>query len=334
VDALSFVEELATAEIGETFNQYGRGARAALLRERLAAYLARRSDARVILVGEAPGYRGARISGLPFTSERQLTGEGPAEATATVVQRVLRELGVAGDVLLWNVVPTHPGGERSNRRPTRSEIEGGLVFVRRLARGRRVLAVGRVAERALGAPYVRHPSHGGASAFRDALVRQALGAELAESPPALRQPGQTHAGQDAIGLRELDLAIVDDLPVVSPRVAEVVATQELGTRGSCRLERRLAIVHDHADVPGLVRRLRPALGEGDELVADVDEGRPSHPPAELEVEDATEELERRVDAVDLDRDVVDPDEAGHAPDRTACGTIRRRRTGVRSFFVT
>jgi hypothetical protein len=71
-----------------------------------------------------------------------------------------------GEVLLWNVVPTHPGDERSNRRPTRAEIEAGLPFARELACGRRTIAVGRIAHAATGAPYVRHPSHGGAAAFR------------------------------------------------------------------------------------------------------------------------------------------------------------------------
>jgi hypothetical protein len=42
--------------------------------------------------------------------------------------------------------------------------------VERVAEGRRVLAVGRLAERALGVPYVRHPSHGGASEFRATLA--------------------------------------------------------------------------------------------------------------------------------------------------------------------
>ena len=116
-------------------------------------------------MGEAAGYRGARVSGVPFTSERQLTGRGPAEATATVVHCVLAELGLAEDVLLWNVVPTHPGTERSNRRPTRLEIEAGLPFLEQLARGRQVVAVGRIAEAATGAPYIRHPARGGAEAF-------------------------------------------------------------------------------------------------------------------------------------------------------------------------
>jgi hypothetical protein len=66
-------------------------------------------------------------------------------------------------------VPTHPGDERSNRRPTRSEVAAGVAFARELGRGRRVVAVGRVAAEALGAGYLRHPSHGGAAAFHRGL---------------------------------------------------------------------------------------------------------------------------------------------------------------------
>ena len=171
--AARFVRCLAEAQIGATFNFYAAGAGAEVRRVRLAEYLDARRGAPILLVGEAAGYRGARLSGLPFTSERQLTGFGPAEASATIVQRVLAELGLAGDVLLWNVVPLHPhrpGVPASNRSPTRAETAAGLPFVRELASGRRVLAVGRLAERALAAPYVRHPSHGGATAFRAGLM--------------------------------------------------------------------------------------------------------------------------------------------------------------------
>jgi uracil-DNA glycosylase family 4 len=169
VDAL--VDELARARIGATYNQYATGPRAELLRSRLSAYLVSRAAAPILLVGEAPGYRGARVSGLPFTSERQLTGEGPAEATATIVHRVLDALGLNEDVLLWNVVPTHPGTETGNRPPTRHEIEGGRCFAERLADGRRVVAVGRVAAKALEAPYVRHPSRGGARCFARGIAQ-------------------------------------------------------------------------------------------------------------------------------------------------------------------
>jgi hypothetical protein len=172
---VSFVEELAAAEIGATFNFYREGPRAGLLKRRLEDYLAAREHARFLLVGEAPGYRGARVSGVPFTSERQLTGEGPAEATATIVRRVLMELRLEPDVLCWNAVPTHPGSATSNRPPTTAEVEAGVRFARRLARGRAVIAVGRVAAAAMDAAYVRHPSHCGAEAFRAGLLRFAAG---------------------------------------------------------------------------------------------------------------------------------------------------------------
>jgi uracil-DNA glycosylase len=165
------IEQLARARIGATFNFYRDGHGAGARRERLRAYLESRRDAPLLLVGEAAGYRGARVSGIPFTSERQLTGAGPAEASATIVHRVLAELGLEESVLLWNVVPTHPGTASSNRLPTRAEVRAGLPFAEELARGRRVLAVGRLAEVALGAPYVRHPSHGGAAEFRAGLLR-------------------------------------------------------------------------------------------------------------------------------------------------------------------
>ncbi len=168
---IELVDDLAGAEIGATFNFYRDGERAALLRDRLADYLASRSDAPVLLVGEAPGYRGTRVSGIPFTSERQLSGTGPGEATATIVHRVLGELGLAGSVLLWNVVPTHPGTERTNRRPTRAEVDAGRRFLAPLAVGRRTIAVGRVAQAALGGEYVRHPARGGAREFAEGLSR-------------------------------------------------------------------------------------------------------------------------------------------------------------------
>jgi uracil-DNA glycosylase len=157
--------------IGDTYNQY---ADSPLRRSRLDEYLERAGEAPILLVGEAAGYRGARVSGVPFTSERQLTGTGPAEATATIVHRVLVDLGIVEDVLLWNVVPTHPhrsGEPESNRRPTASEIDAARPFLDGLAAGRCVVPVGRVAEAALGIEGIRHPSHGGAAAFRAGLAR-------------------------------------------------------------------------------------------------------------------------------------------------------------------
>jgi uracil-DNA glycosylase len=164
------IRRLAAAQIGATFNQY---AASALLCERLADYLGRRSGAELLLVGEAAGYRGARVSGIPFTSERQLTGRGPAEVSATIVHRVLDELGLEEQVLLWNVVPTHPhrpGEPSSNRRPQADEIEASRPFLEQLATGRHLVPVGRIAEAAIGKVGIRHPSHGGAQEFRAGLA--------------------------------------------------------------------------------------------------------------------------------------------------------------------
>lgn len=165
-----FVDELARTRIGDTFNQY---AGSELRRSRLAAYLSSRRAATYLLVGEAAGHRGARVSGLAFTSERQLSGTGPAEATATIVQRTLAELGLAEDVLLWNVVPTHPhepGAPLTNRRPSGGEVREAMPFLVELAAGRHAIPVGRLAHSVLGGCYVRHPSHGGSALFREGLL--------------------------------------------------------------------------------------------------------------------------------------------------------------------
>ena len=180
MDAERFVTRLASARIGSTYNFYREGRGAKLRRSRLAAYLDERADTHLLLVGEAPGYRGARISGIPFTSERQLTGSGPAEATATIVHHVMADLEL--DALCWNVVPTHPGTATSNRRPTRAEVVDAAPFLAELTCRRRVIAVGRLAAAVTGAPYVRHPAHGGASAFRAALTAT-IAPRRTPSPP-------------------------------------------------------------------------------------------------------------------------------------------------------
>jgi uracil-DNA glycosylase len=179
VEAERFVARLAAARIGRTFNFYREGAGAEIRRRRLVEYLEARAGAELLLVGEAAGYRGARVSGIPFTSERQLTGRGPAEATATVVWAALAELQL--EALCWNVVPTHPGSATTNRRPTRAEVTASRPFLHEVAAGRRVLAVGRLAAAVTGAPYIRHPSHGGAAGFRAGLLQFSAGGR--PSPP-------------------------------------------------------------------------------------------------------------------------------------------------------
>ena len=69
-----FLNELASVPGTEKiFSPYhGADERAATCRENLARYLAqmRQAQPRVLLVSEAYGYRGARLTGVPITSER------------------------------------------------------------------------------------------------------------------------------------------------------------------------------------------------------------------------------------------------------------------------
>jgi uracil-DNA glycosylase len=138
--------------------------------EALRTYLESRWTAPLLLVGEAPGKDGARWTGVPFTSQRQLRGSGPAEPTATVVQRTLNELGCEGEVLLWNASMLFAAG---NRRPLKTEVDACAHLLDLACRDRTVFAVGRVAQEATGAPYIRHPAHGGSAQFAEG-VRLAL----------------------------------------------------------------------------------------------------------------------------------------------------------------
>jgi hypothetical protein len=193
------VTDLAAAEIGSTFNflsdeepALDRKGGAAIRRGNLLRYLESRTGAKVVALGEAAGYRGARWSGIAFTSERTLAcwgapyepsstaPKGWAEPSATIVHRALAEaLGAEERVVLWNAVPMHPhrgGSPLTNRRPRKAEIAEGRVFAERLIAlldRPSVIAVGRVAEAAFDGefPYVRHPANGGATAFTQAIRR-------------------------------------------------------------------------------------------------------------------------------------------------------------------
>ncbi len=150
----------------------------------------------VLLIGEAPGWHGCRFSGVPFTSEAQLTSaalpfsgqissysEAPhAEASATIFWQALRPHHP--QFFVWSSVPFHPyqpGNPLSNRTPSRQELRSFqpvLSEIIRLLHPKLVLAVGRQAQQALAwldipAVALRHPSHGGASEFRTG-IKEAL----------------------------------------------------------------------------------------------------------------------------------------------------------------
>jgi excisionase family DNA binding protein len=171
-DVEQLVNDLASVVIGSTFNQYA-GDDGAGRRDRLRSYLTRHWYAPLLLVGEAAGYKGCRLTGIPFTSPRQLGIGGTGEAASTIVHQAIADLGITNQVLMWNAVPTHPhqpGNPLKNRAPTAAERTASRSFNEVVRRGREVVAVGRHAHMATGAPYVRHPSNGGKAQFRQGLL--------------------------------------------------------------------------------------------------------------------------------------------------------------------
>jgi uracil-DNA glycosylase len=206
----AFISDLARLPAGQSsanmFAENGEGAADnALRRHNLELYLNTMLERRprVLLVGEAPGYRGMRITGVPFTNRPILAGTAPtgcfglfgkdqgyaipgdlpgasAEPTATVMWDVLTRLDFLP--LLWSAYPLHPhrpGQPRSNRTPSTADIVTGGPFWRRLRNifaVQHVIAVGNIAYRSLTSvadgvaiERVRHPSHGGKVEFEAGL---------------------------------------------------------------------------------------------------------------------------------------------------------------------
>lgn len=198
----AFIDDLAQVRADMAFNPWGESCTAMSdhfgpegRRERLAAHMD--CDARLILIGEAAGYQGARYSGIAFANERllcegqipripatpRLTGRPRpwSEPSATIVWRTLYELGVAESTVLWNAYPFHPHGpadELNNRTPSRREAQDGIVWLQRfvsLFPNALVVSVGKVSARVIEsagldlAGTVRHPANGGARKFADGL---------------------------------------------------------------------------------------------------------------------------------------------------------------------
>ena len=198
----AFVERLAAGRSGpNSVNPFDRSRDDNAIRRRnLTRYLEQLSERRpaTLLVGEAPGYRGMAITGVPFTNTVLLQHGIPAfgllgsangyeipdapavaaEPTATVMWQVLASLDFLP--VLWSAFPLHPhrpSDPLSNRTPTVAETTEwswswrALMDVMAI---RSVIAVGNVAQASLArsgmsVPRVRHPAHGGREEFRRGL---------------------------------------------------------------------------------------------------------------------------------------------------------------------
>ncbi len=194
-----FARRLQDQELDGDITNFYNAKRTNLQRSNLQRYLAFMNEkgTDVLLVGEAPGYNGCRLTGVPFTSE-YIIKEGACkgelfgikngykasekrvkkEQSAAAMWSVLEEMEVLP--LLWNAFPFHPykkGQPDSNRKPTAKELEIGKDYLFELIELfdiKKVIAVGNVAEHILSRMEiahlkVRHPSYGGKKEFKEQL---------------------------------------------------------------------------------------------------------------------------------------------------------------------
>lgn len=196
---MEFVESLANMDVTpHVYNQYDYSNKEnEIRRNNLLIYLKKiyKLNPKILLVAEAPGHRGSRLTGVPFTSEYILMNnvEGTnfygkeagfklackketllKEATATIILETLIKYDILA--LAWNSFPFHPhkpGISQSNRTPLKKEIALGqepLLKIIDIFNIEHVVAIGRKAEGSLkqlniAADYVRHPAQGGKNEF-------------------------------------------------------------------------------------------------------------------------------------------------------------------------
>lgn len=206
----AFVERLAKSPAGlNSVNPFDDSDRDnAIRRQNLALYFGQLAERRpaTLLLGEAPSYRGMRVTGVPFTNTTILrrgiphfgllgTANGfevpdaprvAAEPTATVMWNALVELDFLP--VLWSAYPLHPhrpGNPLSNRRPSVREATEWAWSWQQLMDVfsiRSVVAVGNVAhdilvKSGMSVPRVRHPAQGGREKFTLGL-RELLADEI------------------------------------------------------------------------------------------------------------------------------------------------------------
>ena len=225
----AFIETLSTSRVSSrACNQYARNA---VRQSNLRLYLEEmeRIGPTTLLVGEAPSYRGGRLTGIAFVSEtvildgvsiaaapgrilgsdhgyRKATrgAERSTEASATMVWATIRELLPLP--LLWNAFPFHPfhaGEPDSNRCPDKGELEIGRQFITELLRLfpiEQVVAVGNQAALSLTLleiehVKVRHPSQGGKTKFVEGMARLSQMTSTEDSMPRKSQIQEIKEGR-------------------------------------------------------------------------------------------------------------------------------------------
>lgn len=201
MNRISFVETVAGLSFEDAFNPYSSHCEicdridAPQLRKKmllLALKAAEDVQVEAIWVGRDLGYRGGRRTGLALTDDVHapnyydrwaIRGEKPtkggpvAERTAAYIWQVLSN--IEAPIFLWNVFPLHPYNpgtpftNRPHRAVERRAGEEVLEVLIGLLRPRRILAIGKDAEKSVRrldpvqrSITVRHPSYGGQKVFQ------------------------------------------------------------------------------------------------------------------------------------------------------------------------
>ena len=157
-------------------------------RDRLRRHLSA-PDVKLVIVGEAPGYQGARISGMAFTSEallmdgaipridptgRLTTRVKPwSEPSARIIWELLYRNHIADVTVMWNAYPFWPMAPAENgygnRTPMRAEVLSGqrlLTCLKTWFPTAIFAALGNKATESMGSlgiehVHCRHPAYGG-----------------------------------------------------------------------------------------------------------------------------------------------------------------------------
>lgn len=197
----TLIDALAKTPVAsDAFNQYAHGDKNNdIRRHNLRLYFSQIAERQptMLFVGEAPGYRGCRLTGLPLVSRKFLLEGIPelgmfgrargyqephdpgfeaiqGEQSATIVWNTLLPYGVVP--FIWSAFPFHPhqpDKPLTNRAPRRDEVAAGKLFLQTVAHlfpFEKVVAVGNVAEASLqslgiACVKVRHPAQGGKNDF-------------------------------------------------------------------------------------------------------------------------------------------------------------------------
>ncbi|GAA4848888.1 uracil-DNA glycosylase [Algivirga pacifica] len=199
----TFIDELSQQVVSEeATNLYaGNSKESKIRRANLEKYLTHMYTLQpeVLLLGEAPGYKGCKLTGIPFTSE-EIVATNPffqsqeydfvnakdaleKEKSANIVWKELDKYNQKP--LIWNIFQFHPHTKDNlltNRAPKKAELELGKTYLVKLLeifKVKKILAIGRQAESQLKdlpyeSIYVRHPSYGGKPYFVKGLAEEMI----------------------------------------------------------------------------------------------------------------------------------------------------------------